>query len=126
MRGQAGVYQGLHLDPESDELRPFTERTLVAYIRLAHRLDHVSGIHMQNLPLAAARRPPVNWGNPQTWERFLWVVTGKQYQMFAFGLNLEEMPGRVAAWAALLGDQFGWWGLAIALVGAWGWWEYQS
>ena len=27
------------------------------------------------LPLAAAQRPPVNWGNPQTWRGFLWTVT---------------------------------------------------
>ncbi len=75
------------------------------------------------LPLAASRRPPVNWGNPQTWKGFLWVATGRQYQRFAFGLSLAEIPGRVFAWAQLLGDQFGWWGLAIALVGAWGWWR---
>jgi hypothetical protein len=75
------------------------------------------------LPLAARSNPPVNWGNPQTWQGFLWVVTGKQYQPFAFGLAPEAIPGRIFAWAGLLGDQFGWWGLAIALVGAWGWWR---
>jgi hypothetical protein len=75
------------------------------------------------LPLAARHRPPVNWGNPQTWRGFLWVVTAKQYQVFAFGLSLEEMPGRILAWAQLLGDQFDWWGLALALLGAWGWWR---
>lgn len=75
------------------------------------------------LPLAARHRPPVNWGNPQTWRGFLWVVTGKQYQGFAFGLGLEELPYRLFAWAQLLGDQFGWWGLALALVGGWGWWN---
>lgn len=75
------------------------------------------------LPLAAQHRPPVNWGNPQTWKGFLWVVTGKQYQAFAFGLEPAAMPGRAVAWAGILGEQFGWWGLAIALVGAWGWWQ---
>lgn len=75
------------------------------------------------LPLAAGHRPPVNWGNPQTWRGFLWVVTAKQYQGFAFGLEPAEMPGRIYSWAALLGDQFGWWGLAFALMGAWGWWR---
>jgi hypothetical protein len=65
----------------------------------------------------------VNWGNPQTWHGFLWVVTGEQYQQFAFGLELDEMPGRISAWAGLLGDQFGWWGLAISLIGAWGQWQ---
>ena len=75
------------------------------------------------LPLAARHQPPVNWGNPQTWRGFLWVVTAKQYQVFAFGLSPEAMPGRIFAWAQLLGDQFGWWGLALALLGAWGWWH---
>jgi hypothetical protein len=75
------------------------------------------------LPLAARHRPPVNWGNPQTLKGFLWVVTGQQYQQFAFGLGMEDIPGRIYAWAGMLGDQFGWWGLTLALAGAWGWWQ---
>jgi hypothetical protein len=75
------------------------------------------------LPLAARNHPPVNWGNPQTWKGFLWVVTGEQYQRFAFGLGLDEIPARIYAWAGMLGDQFGWWGLALALAGVWGWWR---
>jgi hypothetical protein len=75
------------------------------------------------LPLAARHRPPMNWGNPETWDGFLWVVTGQQYQQFAFGLRAEQVSGRLSAWAQLLGEQFGWWGLAIALVGAWAQWQ---
>lgn len=75
------------------------------------------------LPLAARQHPPVNWGNPQTWKGFLWVVTARQYQPFAFGLSVAEIPTRILAWAQVLGDQFGWWGLAIALLGVWGWWR---
>ena len=75
------------------------------------------------LPLAASRQPPVNWGNPQTWKQFVWVVTAKQYQPFAFGLDPAAMPGRLSAWSWLLGDQFGWWGLAISLAGAWWSWK---
>lgn len=74
------------------------------------------------LPLAARGAPPVNWGNPQTWDRFLWVVSARQYQQFAFALDLAAIPARLATWAGLLGDQFGWWGLALALAGgAWCW-----
>ncbi len=74
------------------------------------------------LPLAAAHHPAVNWGNPQTWRQFLWVITGKQYQPFVFGLPPDQMLPRLGSWALLLGDQFGWWGLAIALAGvAWMW-----
>ncbi|MGD8627258.1 MAG: DUF2723 domain-containing protein [Anaerolineae bacterium] len=75
------------------------------------------------LPLAARHNPPVNWGNPVTWDRFLWVVTARQYQPFAFGLDLAHAPARLAGWAGLLGEQFGWWGLALALAG--GWWAWQ-
>jgi hypothetical protein len=67
----------------------------------------------------------VNWGNPQTWRGFLWVITGEQYQQFAFGLEADEIPGRIFAWAGLLGAQFGWWGLAISLIGAWGQWRRE-
>ena len=75
------------------------------------------------LPLAARQRPPVNWGNPQTWKGFLWVVTADQYQAFVFGLPPAEIPERIGAWSWRFGRQFGWWGLAIALVGAWSWWR---
>jgi 4-amino-4-deoxy-L-arabinose transferase-like glycosyltransferase len=75
------------------------------------------------LPLAAVHSPPINWGNVQTWDRFLWVVTGKQYQAFAFGLDPEMAPLRVGAWAILLGDQFGWWGLIPVLAGIGWWWQ---
>jgi len=75
------------------------------------------------LPLAARHNPPVNWGNPVTWDRFLWVVTARQYQNFAFGLAPAAWPDRLASWARLLGDQFGWWGLALALAG--GWWGWR-
>ena len=75
------------------------------------------------LPLAASRYPPVNWGNPQTRDRFMGVVTAEQYQGFAFGLEPEHIPGRVTDWAQLIGTQFGWWGMAFALLGGWSWWQ---
>jgi hypothetical protein len=75
------------------------------------------------LPLAARGLPPVNWGNPQTWDRILWVVTARQYQQFAFGLDVAAIPGRLGSWAWLLGDQFGWWGLALSLAGGAWWWR---
>ena len=51
------------------------------------------------------------------------MVTAKQYQSSAFGLPAEEFFGRLQDWARLLGDQFGWWGLAICLGGAYCWWR---
>ncbi len=75
------------------------------------------------LPLAASRHPPVNWGAPSTWQRFLWVVTAKQYQRFAFALDPAMMLPRLAEWSGLLASQLGWWGLLIALPGALHWWR---
>jgi hypothetical protein len=58
-----------------------------------------------------------------TWDRFLWVVTARQYQMFAFSLSPADIPARLGTWALLLGDQFGWWGLALAIIGGYSWWQ---
>ena len=71
------------------------------------------------LPLAAARQPPVNWGDPRTWDRFWWLVSGQLYREAIFGLPPAFIPARLSAWAHLLLEQFGWWGWALALVGLW-------
>ena len=71
------------------------------------------------LPLRAAAGPLVNWGDPRTLDRFLWLVTAAPYQGYAFGLPLAELPSRLAAWAGLLAQQFTWLGVALALVGLW-------
>ncbi len=52
------------------------------------------------LPLAAAARPPVNWGDPVTLDRFLWLVTGRLYAALPFGLPLSDLPARLGGWAA--------------------------
>lgn len=75
------------------------------------------------LPLAAAGQPPVNWGNPQTWEQLIWVVTGQLYHGYALALATAAIPERLTGWVTLLGDQFGWWGLGLVLLGAWCSWQ---
>jgi len=70
------------------------------------------------LPMAAQGYPPVNWGNPQTWNGFFWEVTGQPYRGLVFGLELARYPERIAAWANLLWQQFGLPGLLIGVVGA--------
>jgi len=104
-------------------LWPERRRWLRARVLLPASLCFLAGLGVYAyLPLAARGAPPVNWGNPQTWDQFLWVVTARQYQQFAFGLDLAAVPARLATWAGLMGDQFGWWGLALALAGgAWCW-----
>ena len=71
------------------------------------------------LPLRAARHPPINWGDPHTWSGFLWTVSGELYREFAFALPASHIPARASAWAGLLVQQFGWWGLLLGLIGLW-------
>ena len=71
------------------------------------------------LPLRARQSPPINWGDPRTVEGFLWTVTGRAYGPYVFALPLRYLPDRLGAWARLLVEQFGWWGLVPGLVGAW-------
>lgn len=75
------------------------------------------------LPLAARRDPPVNWGDPRTWEGFAWVVTGHIYQPYVFGVPLAFLPTRLAVWAGLWARQLTWPGVALALVGIMAWVE---
>ena len=75
------------------------------------------------LPIRASQAPPVNWGDPRTVDRFLWLVTGRLYSRYSFSLPLRYLLSRIAAWARLLVQQFGWWGFFIGLVGVWSLWE---
>ncbi len=70
------------------------------------------------LPLAARRDPPVNWGDPRTWERFVAVVTGRVYRPYLLGVPLASLPARLGAWAGLWARQLTWPGVALALAGA--------
>lgn len=71
------------------------------------------------LPLAASRRPPVNWGDASTLGGFVWVVTGRPYAGLAFGLPVDALPARLLGWATWTARQFLPWGLLLALAGLW-------
>jgi hypothetical protein len=69
------------------------------------------------LPIRAAARPAMNWGDPSTWERFWYHVMGGQYSRWAFA-NSGEMVAKQAARLAgecLAGDL--WLSVALAVVG---------
>lgn len=72
------------------------------------------------LPIAASRSPLMNWGNPGTLERFVWHVTGWQYQT-NIDFSLKTMMSQLPQFGALLLREFGpvWLpiGLALALTG---------
>jgi len=69
------------------------------------------------LPIRAAAHPAINWGVPVDWAGFWWVVSGRPYRELAFGLPATFLAGRVAAWASLLGQQFGLLGLVFGFCG---------
>ncbi len=69
------------------------------------------------LPVRALAHPAVNWGNPVGWSGFWWVISGAPYRDLAFGLPQMFLSQRLAAWAALLLQQFGWAGVSLGFVG---------
>ena len=68
------------------------------------------------LPVRAAADPLLNWGRPDTWQRFWWHVTAKQYRVSL--LSAPVWPQVVFA-ARLWWTQFTPVGLALLGVGAW-------
>lgn len=69
------------------------------------------------LPFSARSYPPINWGNPQTWEGFRWLISGQSYQNLLLHVDTTLFIQRVSAWSRLLIDQFGVIGLLLGLVG---------
>jgi len=70
------------------------------------------------LPLRAAHFPPINWGNPQSWQGFLWVISGDPYHNLLLGTSFSQVLIRIAALASLLLQQFGVLGVILAVIGA--------
>lgn len=68
------------------------------------------------LPLRAASNPVLNWGNPVTFDRFWWLVSGGLYQ----GTLLFEPGGtwgHIQLLVSVFLQQFGFIGLAVAVIG---------
>lgn len=71
------------------------------------------------IPLAAASDPPapVNWGYPDNWAGFWWLVSGAAYRGYLFGAPSSTILSRIAAWANTITTQYTPVGLAIGLLG---------
>ncbi len=69
------------------------------------------------LPLSARGNPPVNWGDPQTWQGFLWVVSGGPYRDLVLGGSMDALPGRALAWFSLVRQQYGMPGFVLGVAG---------
>jgi hypothetical protein len=74
-----------------------------------------AGVYLY-LPLAAAADPLLNWGNPDTWQRFWWHVTAKQYRVSLFS---SPVGPQVLLAAKLWWTQFTPVGLGLLFLGAW-------
>jgi len=58
------------------------------------------------LPLAASRSPLMNWGDPRTFERFWWHVSGRQYQVF-LSSSPEQIAHQAVEFLKLAAHEFG-------------------
>jgi len=65
----------------------------------------------------AGTPPPVNWGYPDNWRGFWWLVSGSAYRGYLFNLQPDDILGRVGGWAYTLTSQYTPVGLGLALVG---------
>ena len=68
------------------------------------------------LPIRAAQNPSVNWGNADTFSGFAWMLSGRVYQDYVFGVPLGSIPSRVLEWVELVFSQFNPLGLFIGMI----------
>lgn len=68
------------------------------------------------LPLRAARSPVLNWGNPITFERFLWHVSGKQFRVWIFS-STEAAGRQLVYFMNSLPAEHAYVGLVLAVIG---------
>lgn len=75
------------------------------------------------LPWRASTDPIINWGDPETWDGFLWMITGEGYRRFFFALPMAELGARLRDWWQLIGTQFPFVAWPLAVLGLWALWR---
>ncbi len=70
------------------------------------------------LPIRSSVQPPFDWGHPATFERFIWHVTGKQYQVWMFS-GWDVAKKQLSYYANNLPSEFHWLFLGVMVVGLW-------
>ncbi len=69
------------------------------------------------LPLRASAAPLLNWGNPASFERFIWHVSGKQYRVWMFQ-DVSAAGKQLWLFISTLPAELAFIGLLLAIVGA--------
>ncbi|MFP6680446.1 MAG: DUF2723 domain-containing protein [Dehalococcoidia bacterium] len=68
-------------------------------------------------PLASTQSPVINWGHPDSFQGFWWMISGTVYQGYTFDVWGEELFHRVVTSTDHLLAQFGFIGVLLGLVG---------
>jgi len=68
------------------------------------------------LPIRSAQQPLLNWGDPQTFEKFWWHFTGKQFRVFMFS-STDAAKKQLNYFFENLPNEFFFVVLAFAVVG---------
>ncbi|MSQ08721.1 MAG: DUF2723 domain-containing protein [Dehalococcoidia bacterium] len=68
-------------------------------------------------PIASAREPVLEWGQPHTWEGFKWMITGAIYRNYAFGVEGGRVLQRIVKVFDFLTGQYGYAGLVLGTAG---------
>ncbi len=70
------------------------------------------------LPLRSLADPARDWGNPETWRGFWWLVSGQEFKGLIFGVSARELLPNLAYCADLLLSHLGPLALILAALGA--------
>ncbi len=72
------------------------------------------------LPLRSMMDPPIDWGNPETLQNFLWVVTARQYSAgLVSSPDISTIAGNLILKGQYLLSEFTLLGCALGAVGVW-------
>jgi hypothetical protein len=69
------------------------------------------------LPFRAALHPPINWGDPDNLQGFIWLITGGDYHQNFFSIQPQEYLKRLSSWINIIFEQFGLLGVIVAALG---------
>lgn len=68
------------------------------------------------LPIRSSMNPIMDWGDPETWEGFVWVLTGKQFSRLVFSSLIAQIIFRIYSQINII-KQIGLLGMVTAFLG---------